>query len=128
MFMIIRLMLIVLVFNVRLLSGQSDNVLLIKRASDHPMQYYISLPAGWSINKKWPVVIVLEAAEKQYKANAERFMNVRGQMPFIIVAPIHTNNGNQGRRDPALFPYSTETWDYIDKVGDCQFNDEGISR
>lgn len=90
------------------------------------MQYFVALPDGWSPSKKWPVVVVLEAAEKEYKTNAQRFVDARGDMPFIIVAPIHTNNGNQGRRDPNLFPYTNETWDYIDKVGDCQFNDDGI--
>jgi len=47
-------------------------------------------------------------------------------LPFILVQPIHTNNGNQGRRDVSVFPYTSETWDYIDKVGDCQFNADGI--
>jgi poly(3-hydroxybutyrate) depolymerase len=98
----------------------------LKTANGHPMQYYISLSDGYTTTKKWPVVLVLEAAEKEYKANAERFVSARGKMPFIILAPIHTNNGNQGRRDPNLFPYSKETWDYIDKVGDCQFNEDGI--
>ena len=100
--------------------------LKLTTASNHPMQYYISLPKGWNSSRKWPVAVVLEAAEKDYKVNAERFLSTRGDLPFILIAPINTNNGNQGRRDPSIFPYSTETWDYMDKVGDCQFNDEGI--
>jgi poly(3-hydroxybutyrate) depolymerase len=104
--------------------GQSE--LTLAKAEKHPMQYYLSLPQGWSNNKTWPVVVVLESAAKEYKANAERFMMARGKRPFILVAPINTNNGSQGRRDPTLFPYSLETWDYMEKVGDCQFNDEGI--
>ncbi len=103
----------------------STEPLLIK-AENHPIQYYLSLPKGWNKNKQWPVVVVLEAAEKEYKKNMERFMVARGEMPFILVAPFNTNNGNSGRRDSKVFPYSTETWDYMEKVGDCQFNDEGI--
>ena len=99
----------------------------LKKLPDHPMQYYIALPEGWNKNKLWPVVMIFEAAEKEYKVNAERFRTVRGSSPFILVAPIHTNNGNQGRRDQHVFPYSNETWDYIDKVGDCVFNDSGIN-
>jgi poly(3-hydroxybutyrate) depolymerase len=102
--------------------------LTLQKTASHPMQYYVSLPKGWTKTKAWPVVVVLEAAEKEYKQNAERFVAARNEMPFIIVAPFNTNNGNQGRRDPKLFPYSNETWDYIDKVGDCQFNDEGIEK
>lgn len=97
------------------------------KAEKHLMQYYLSLPQGWSAEKTWPVVVVLESASKEYKKNAERFVVARGAMPFILVAPINTNNGNQGRRDPTLFPYSSETWDYMEKVGDCQFNNEGIA-
>ncbi len=100
----------------------------LKTATGHPMQYYISLPKGWTKDKAWPIVILNEAAEKQYKENAKRFISARNDMPFILVAPIHVNNGNQGRHDPEVFPYSDEAWNYIDKVGDCKFNEDGISQ
>jgi poly(3-hydroxybutyrate) depolymerase len=106
----------------------SPNNLQLLKTNGHAMQYYVSLPENWASTKKWPLVIILEAAEKEYKANAERFAAARGKLPFIIVAPIHTSNGNYGRRDPKLFPYSNETWDYIDKIGDCQFNEDGIKQ
>jgi len=96
------------------------------KCESHPMQYFLSLPKNWNKSKPWPVVVVLEAADKEYKKNAERFISARGDMPFILVAPFNTNNGNQGRRDPNLFPYSNETWDYMEKVGDCLFNEEGL--
>lgn len=100
--------------------------LSLKTANGHPMKYYISLPQNWNKEKTWPVVFILEAATKQFEENAKRFINARGNLPFILVAPINTNNGNQGRRDPELFPYSNETWNFIDAVGDCKFNAEGI--
>lgn len=106
----------------------SQSTLTLQKAAGHPIQYYISLPKDWTKAKSWPVVVVLEAADKEYQKNAERFVTARGDMPFILVAPFNTNNGNQGRRDPKLFPYSNETWDYMEKVGDCQFNDEGIEK
>jgi len=28
----------------------------LKTASTHPIQYYLSLPEGWTKAKKWPVV------------------------------------------------------------------------
>jgi poly(3-hydroxybutyrate) depolymerase len=120
--------LVALILNASFGFSQSftTNNLELKTAKGHPIQYYVSLPTGWAPTKKWPVVLVLEGAAKEYKLNAERFASARGMMPFIILAPIHTNNGRQGRRDPTVFPYSKETWDYIDKVGDCQFNEEGI--
>ena len=98
----------------------------LKTARHHAMKYYVSLPSGFTKEKKWPVLLVLESAAKEFEKNANRFVEARGDLPFIIVAPINTNNGNQGRRDPAVFPYSKDTWDYIEKVGDCQFNLDGI--
>jgi predicted peptidase len=100
---------------------------ILKTSKSHPMQYYVSTPKGWTATKKFPVVILFEAAEKEYKKNIERFIVARGEAPFILVQPIHTNNGSQGRGDPTLFPYTRETWTYIDKVGDCQFNSDGIN-
>ena len=104
------------------LRAQEKTKLQSKQATGHLMQYFVSLPQQWDSKKKWPVIIVLEAAEKQYKTNADRFVKARGSMPFIIVAPIHTGNGNMGRRDPQVFPYSNETWDYIEKVTSAYFS------
>lgn len=102
--------------------------LQLKTAKGHPMQYYLSLPAGWKKDQQWPIVVVIEAAEKEYKENALRFVRARKNMPFIIVAPFNVNNSRSGRRDPAVFPYSSQTWDYIEKTGDCQFNMDGLSK
>ena len=91
-------------------------------ATGHPMQYWISLPTGWHPGGSWPVMVALEAAEKQYQANAERFVKARGNRPFIIVVPYIVTNGNQGLRDPEIFPYSPATWDTIDRVTGCRFD------
>jgi predicted peptidase len=98
----------------------------LKKASGHPMQYYISLPNGWTANKKWPVVIAVEAAEKEFKKNAERFIAERKDMPFIIVVPINTTNGQQGYKDSTIYPYSKAVWDTIDKVSICKFDIDGL--
>jgi predicted peptidase len=98
----------------------------LRKASDHSMQYYISLPRGWTADRKWPVVIAVEAAEKQFKQNAERFIAERKDMPFIIVVPINTTNGQQGHKDPAVYPYSKAVWDTIDKISICTFDIDGL--
>lgn len=98
----------------------------LKKASSHPIQYYISLPNDWSANAKWPVVVVLEEAAKEFKKNAERFIAARKDMPFIIVAPIITTNGNYGIRDSSVYPYSTVVWDTIDKISSCKFDMDGL--
>ena len=118
-----RLVILLLLYP-QLIFGQDK--LQLKTANGHPMMYYVSLPKQWKATSSWPVVFILEAADKEFRKNAERFVEARGSAPFILVAPVNTNNGNMGRRDPAVFPYSKETWDYINKVGDCQFNADGI--
>lgn len=102
--------------------------LQLRTASNHPMQYFISLPDGWSKKHSWPVVFIIESADKEYKENALRFVRARQKMPFILVAPFNVNNSRSGRRDPAIFPYSSATWDLIEKTGDCKFNMDGITQ
>ena len=98
----------------------------LKKASNHPIQYYISLPNNWSPNATWPVVVVLEDAAKEFKKNAERFIAARKDMPFIIVAPLITTNGNYGMRDSSVYPYSKAVWDTIAKLTNCKFDMEGL--
>ncbi len=38
----------------------------LKTASSHPIQYYLSLPEGWVAGKKWPVVVVIESADREF--------------------------------------------------------------
>jgi predicted peptidase len=106
-------------------SGQLST-LELRKAVDHPMQYYISLPGSWSSDRKWPVVIALEDAGKQFKKNAERFMAARKDMPFIIVVPFITTNGQHGHKDSTIYPYSKADWDIIDKISICKFDMEGL--
>ncbi|HEY6063444.1 MAG TPA: hypothetical protein VIV35_07525 [Chitinophagaceae bacterium] len=105
-----------------------NDSLQLKTANGHPMQYFLSLPGNWTMEKKWPIVVIIESADKEYKENALRFVRARKEMPFILVAPFNVNNSRSGRRDPKIFPYSEETWDIIDKTGDCKFNMDGITR
>jgi predicted peptidase len=98
----------------------------LKKARHHLIQYYISLPDHWSLKSKWPVVIAVEDANKQFKTTAERFIAARKSMPFIIVVPIITINGRQGHRDSTIYPYSMSVWDTIDKISICRFDMEGV--
>lgn len=112
------------------LSGQNlpDDSLELRTANNHPMQYFLSLPEKWTKEKQWPIVVIIESADKEYKENALRFVRARREMPFILIAPFNVNNSRQGRRDPKIFPYSEATWDMIEKTGDCKFNMDGITQ
>jgi len=105
-----------------------DRVPELKTAVGHPMQYYVVRPEGWTRDRKWPILVALEAAEKEFKVNAERFAGASGKGPFVIVTPITVTNGSAGQRDPKIYPYSTATWDRIDKDGVCAFDEEGLAQ
>jgi poly(3-hydroxybutyrate) depolymerase len=106
----------------------ANDSLELKTATNHPMQYFLSLPDKWVKEKKWPIVVIIESADKEYKENALRFVKAGKGMPFILVAPYNVNNSRQGRRDPKIFPYSAATWDIIERTGDCKFNMDGITQ
>lgn len=108
------------------INSNAQSIPELKKASNHPIQYYISLPNNWSAKTKWPVVVVLEEAAKEFKKNAERFIAARKDMPFIIVAPLITTNGNYGIRDSTIYPYSKAVWDTIDKISNCKFDMDGL--
>ena len=54
-----------------------------RTASSHPMQYYVSLPQGWTAARKWPVVVVIESANRQFLETLGIFVKARGDKPFI---------------------------------------------
>jgi len=59
----------------------------LKTASTHPIQYYLSLPDGWASGKKWPVVVVIESADRDFPAAATDFARARQHLPFILITP-----------------------------------------
>jgi predicted peptidase len=68
----------------------------LKTASTSPMQYYLSLPRGWTADREWPLVIVIESANRQFEQTANLFVQARGAMPFILAAPLVVTNGGRG--------------------------------
>ncbi len=107
-------------------SALAETTLLQRTASRHPMQYFVSLPDNWRADKTWPIVVAVEAAEKEFRENVKRFAEARRDLPFIIVTPINVTNGNAGQRDPAVYPYSVATWDAIARDGICRFDLDGL--
>ncbi|HEV7620855.1 MAG TPA: hypothetical protein VGO09_03930 [Flavisolibacter sp.] len=57
---------------------QTIDTVMLKKAVSHPMQYYISLPAGWSAAKKWPVLVSVSDAGKEFRKNAILFRKAAG--------------------------------------------------
>ncbi len=99
----------------------------LKTASTHPIQYYLSLPAGWSADKKWPVVVVIESADREFLNAATAFQKARQQRPFILVTPLVVTNGGSGYRNVPTYHYSNAVWDQIQNSGQFNFDSDGLN-
>lgn len=99
----------------------------LKTASGNAMQYYLSLPHGWTAHRKWPVVIVIESANRQFQQTAEIFEDARKEKPFIIAVPMVISNGRSSYRRVPTYHYSDTAWNEIERAGGCRFDPEGIT-
>jgi len=91
------------------------------------MQYYLSLPEGWVAGKKWPVVVVIESADREFLQAATAFAKAREQRPFILVTPLVVTNGGAGARSVPTYHYSDQVWDKIQSSGPFVFDVDGIA-
>jgi dienelactone hydrolase len=99
----------------------------LKTASSHPIQYYLSLPDGWTAGKKWPVVVVIESAERNFQNAATVFARSSHRGPFILVTPMVVTNGGSGYRNVPSYHYSDAVWNRIQNSGDFTFDVDGIT-
>src|SRR5579859_7739150 len=95
----------------------------LKTAAHYPVQYYLSLPKGWSAQKQWPVLVAIDASYGDFYANVERFSRARKNGPFIIVVPFLTDGRSVSASERnTKFHYSPEVWRQIDKEGPLAFD------
>jgi hypothetical protein len=90
------------------------------------MQYYVSLPHGWTAGRKWPVVVVIESANRQFLETLGIFAKARGDKPFILVAPMVTTNGGANYRQAGTYHYSDAVWNRIEQDR-CRFDTDGVA-
>jgi hypothetical protein len=97
------------------------------RASTHPMRYHVSLPAGWSANRAWPVVVVIPDATREFVANLQAFIDARGDRPYILVAPEVLTCGGERTHTLGHYSYTQAVWDSLQGHDDFAFDDTGIA-
>jgi dienelactone hydrolase len=97
------------------------------QASTHPIRYHLALPAGWTADRAWPVLIVIPDASRDFEANLERFARVRGDRPYILVAPEVLSCGGARTRTPDHYSYSPAEWDSLQRGDDFAFEDVGLA-
>src|SRR5512134_1290620 len=99
----------------------------LQRAAAHPMRYHLALPAGWTREKAWPVVIVIPDATRDFAGVLQAFVAARGDRPFILVAPEVMSCGGARSRTRDHYSYSPAEWDSISAGDDFAFDDAGLA-
>jgi poly(3-hydroxybutyrate) depolymerase len=110
-----------------LLAQSAATLPVLKTALHPPMQYYVSLPAGWTPNRTWPIVVTVTGGLKDFQHNAELFAAARKDLPFIIVTPVNLTNGGGDLRHASEYNYASSVWDQVDKQGWCDFDLQGLA-
>lgn len=98
---------------------------IMKSCTSHPMKYWLSLPIGWSADKKWPVYVAVEGAGCNFLGACQ---GARGKANdiFIVVTPIGFTNTNALTDDlRAKYPYTKEVIDKADEAR-MSFDEPGL--
>jgi poly(3-hydroxybutyrate) depolymerase len=106
--------------------AQSSAEPKLQTAAQTGMQYYVSLPSGWTAGRKWPVVVAIEGGRKDFKAMAQRYADARKGLPFIIVTPFVLTNGGGDLRHLPNYSYPPAVWEEVDRDGPCSFDLNGL--
>jgi poly(3-hydroxybutyrate) depolymerase len=99
----------------------------LETASTHPMQYYVSLPDGWTPQRQWPVLIAIDGSGKDFLDMARLYAHAAAGTPFVIVSPVVLTNGGTNLRHSPKYRYAAAVWDNIDKTGACAFDLDGLA-
>lgn len=80
-----------------------------RTARTHPMQYELSRPTGWRPGGRYPVVLVIPDASRDFRGNLQAFVEARGDAPFLLVAPDVLTSGGASLPHQQ-FQYDAATW------------------
>ena len=96
---------------------------VLKTATHHPVQYYVSLPKTWTPDRRWPLVVAIDASYGDFYAEIDRFSKARKDSPFIVVVPFLTDGRTVAAEEQkAKFHYSPEVWRQIETEGPLEFD------
>jgi len=105
----------------------AGNAVSAHQSKTHPMRYWLSLPAGWTPGRSWPVVVVIADAHRDFRDNLQRFVAARGTRPLILVAPeVVTCGGTSGQTSPP-YAYTEPEWRAVQEAGAFAFDDAGLA-
>ena len=98
----------------RLAELRAVGQVVLRRASAHPMRYYLSLPEAYDpdAERTWPVLVCVDGAGSGFEGAAKGFAKARGDLPCLVVSPCgfaNTNAIEGKKREKYLRWYSAET-------------------
>lgn len=96
-------------------------------AAGSPMDYYVSVPAGWAPDRPWPVILALPDASRDFTKVMDAFIAARHGKPWIIVVPVVLGSGGVPWRFPETFGYRRELFEQAEKDGVCKFDTTGLA-
>jgi dienelactone hydrolase len=99
----------------------------VKQAGGHRLRYLVSLPQDWQPGRRFPVVVLIESANRDFAANLASFVKARGSRPFLLLAPFVVTNGGAQYRSVETYPYSASDFAAIDEAGAFAFDSSGIA-
>src|SRR5438270_4652772 len=98
-----------------------------KQVEGHRLRYLVSLPRGWQPGRRFPAVVLIESANRDFAANLATFDKARGSRPFLLLAPFVVTNGGAQYRSVETYPYSASDFAAIEEMGPFAFDSSGIA-
>jgi pimeloyl-ACP methyl ester carboxylesterase len=98
-----------------------------RTASTHPMRYHVALPAGWSADREWPVLVAIPDAGRAFEGNLLAFVRARGNRPYILVAPEVLTCGGARSHTLEYYSYPKAVWDSLQGQDEFAFDDAGVA-
>src|SRR5262249_39353285 len=86
----------------------------------------LALPAGWKADRTWPTLVVIPDASRDFAANLERFVQARGNRPYILIAPEVLSCGGARSRTPDHYSYTASEWTSLQCGDDFAFEEAGL--
>jgi poly(3-hydroxybutyrate) depolymerase len=102
-----------------------DPVAVLEKATMHDMRYYVSLPRGWSADKKWPILVAVDGSDCNWDLTVKWHENARGDRPFIIVVPLTFTNTNTLAKTAHKYPYPASVMAEADRDR-MRFDETGL--
>jgi len=98
----------------------------LRATPGHRMRYLVSRPTGWKAGAHYPVVVAIDAAQREFRGNLATFVAARGERPFIVVAPFVVTGGGARYRESEAYPYDEADWKAVTDAGPFAFDEAGV--